>query len=87
MQTQRISIHLPQQLVQGVLAYQAAAHKPNFDEAVTELLRYALTDSPRHRLLEALRQTPDACPTLSEAEQSALIERIRQDAYQHRVGA
>ena len=85
MQTQAIKIHLPQQIVQGIAAYQTAAHKQSFNDAVTDLLRYALTDSTRLRLLEALENTPDASPTLSEDEQTTLIERMRQDAYQHRT--
>jgi hypothetical protein len=77
-----LTINVPDMLFEQISDYRRATHKRTSEEVVTELLRYALTLSPRQRLLDMLRSAPEGRANLSEDEQMALTERVRQRIFE-----
>lgn len=77
-----LTINVPDMLFEQISNYRRITHKRTSEEVVTELLRYALTLSPRQRWLDMLRHAPEADAALSEEEQIALVERLRQQIFQ-----
>ena len=79
-----LTIDVSDTLFEQISDYRRATHKRTPEEVVTELLRYALTLSPRQRLLDMLRYAPQGRAALSENEQFALIEYARQCVFEQK---
>ncbi len=82
-----LTIDMPEKLCEQIAWYRRAAHKQTAEEAVTELLWYALTLSPRQRLLDMLHHAPEGRAELSADEQLALADRLRQELFDKGIGA
>jgi metal-responsive CopG/Arc/MetJ family transcriptional regulator len=76
-----ITMNLPETLLEKVEVYKESKHKQNFDEAVTELLQEALTFSSRQYLLETLQRAPETETSMTQEEQFAMIDAVRQEIY------
>lgn len=77
-----LTVHVSDMVFEQLKCYQKTTSKRTIEDVVNDLLFYALELSPRQRLLDALRNTPDASVTLTEAEQSAMVDAARQDVYE-----
>ncbi|MDY0093192.1 MAG: hypothetical protein RBT80_10895 [Candidatus Vecturithrix sp.] len=77
-----LTVQVSDMLFEKLTSYQKTTHKRTIEEVVTDLLFYALELSPRQRLLDALERTPDADVTLTEIEQLAMVDAVRQEVYE-----
>lgn len=77
-----LTVQVSDMLFEKLTYYQKTTHKRTIEEVVADLLFYALELSPRKRLLDALERTPDADVTLTEAEQLAMVDAVRQEVYE-----
>ena len=80
----QVTINVSDGLLEKIEWYKAKTRQQHTEDVVSRLLEYALTMPPRQRLLEALRNVPDAATTMTEDEQLAMIDQIRQDVYEKR---
>lgn len=78
----QVTINVSDVLLEKIEWYKAKTQRQSTEDIVGRLLQYALTFSPRQRLLDVLRNTPDAAITLTEEEQLAMVDEIRQDIYE-----
>jgi len=76
------TISLNDTIVEKLAYYQRVRQKRSIEEAITELLQYALTMSTRQKFLETLRNMPETNTTLSEEEQLAMVDQVRQEIYE-----
>ena len=76
-----ITMNLPETLLEKVEVYKENKHKQNLEEAVTELLQKALTFSSRQHLLETLQRAPDVETSMTQEEQFAMIDAVRQEIH------
>ncbi len=77
-----LTVQVPDTLFEKLEYYQKMAYKRTIEEVVADLLFYALELSPRQRFLDVLQNTPDAAVTLTEAEQLAMVDAVRQEVYE-----
>lgn len=75
-----LTVHISDLIFEKLRSYQQTTSKRTIENVVNDLLFYALELSPRQRLLDALRNTPDRSVTLTEAEQLAMVDAVRQEA-------
>ncbi len=76
------TISLNDTIVEKLAYYQRVRQKRSIEEAITELLQYALTLSPCQKFLETLRNIPETNTTMSEEEQLVMVDQVRQEIYE-----
>ncbi len=77
----QLTISLPDIMVEKIELYKKTTQKQSTEEVITELLQYALILSPRQKFLETLRKAPDAKTEMTEEEQLAMVDNVRQEMY------
>jgi hypothetical protein len=82
MQSHTFTINIADNIFTELSLYTRSVRKTKMEDAIAELLQYALMMSPRQRLLDVRHTTPDANSGLSEEEQCAIVDRVRESVYQ-----
>ena len=77
-----LTVHVSDRESKKLRSYQQTTSKRAIEDVVNDLLFYALELSPRQRLLDALRNTPESSSTLAEAKRLAMADVVRQDVYE-----
>ena len=76
-----LTISLSDIMLEKIELYKKSTQQQSIEEVITELLQYALMLPLRQKFLETLRKAPDAKTEMTEEEQAALVDKVRQEMY------
>ncbi len=77
-----LTVHVSDMVFEKLKYYQKTTSKRTIEEVIADLWFYALELSPRQRFLDVLQNIPDPAVTLTETEQLAMVDAVRQDVYE-----